>query len=338
MQTILETRDFNQYPKFRHNLWTSYYDNPSVMILTVSHGDYEVSVQEANEFIKMRPHCTGFNTKSDIANKSGLKTEEVNKILTSLKDAEILHLPFVDLDKVSDQQIQDTLLAATRIWGEQLAETSISRDIFLGRTSKQVILGWLLETYHYVKDFPNTLEVALYASEGKLSEILNNYMLQERGHEKFIAECLIKGGLTKEEIEESIPLISTRTISFLLKELFQFEPISVLLVASIIEADEFSEEDSYEVTKKIALDNSFPEDIFAPFLKHVEIDNQMGHQKLLENNIEILKLIDKNKLHQIVNMLHDLKHAFDLQKLEIYEYYDKSGNYFPRQKVDFFAI
>ena len=47
---------------------------------------------------------------------------------------------------------------------------------------------------------------------------------------------------------------------------------------------------------------------------------------------------DEQTLHDIVNKLHDLKHAFDVQKLEIEHYYARKGNYVPRQFVDFFAV
>ena len=335
----LENKCFKSNPKLRHNLWTVYEDNPEITIMTFSQGDFEIPTKEANKFIQIRSYCTGFNTIDEIAEKSNLSSKEVKSLIDPLIDVNVLHLPFKPLQELTDEQITSTLLDATRIWGEQLADTSISREIFLGRTSKNVLLGWLLETYHYVKDFPEALLVASnWVNNEKLKSVITKYAHQEKGHEEFIAKCLIKAGLSREEIEESIPLVSTRSINFLLKEIFALEPITALLVASIIEASEFDEESASDVAKNVALKHNLPEDLFDSFLHHINVDNDFGHQRLFIENLEFIKEIDRNKLHDIVNKIHDIKHAFDLQKLEIKDYYEKAGNYFPRQKVDFFAI
>lgn len=34
----------------------------------------------------------------------------------------------------------------------------------------------------------------------------------------------------------------------------------------------------------------------------------------------------------------DIKHAFNLQAIEIKDYYSGIGNYLPRQKVDYFGV
>jgi hypothetical protein len=334
----LEDKDFILYPKFRHNLWTNYEENPEVTILTVSNGDFEVPKNDSDRFMKIRTHCTGFNTVVTIAKRSGMAQSEVEELITPLIDAEILHLPFMNVEKISIENIIDTLKAAAKIWGEQLAETSITHDIFSGRATKPILSGWLLETYHYVKAYPSCLKAAVECSAEPLRHVVAEYMNQERGHEEFILLSLLKCGFTRDEVEESIPLVSTRTIIMLLKEVFEFEPLSVLIVASIIEAEGFDSRSVDILVKHLTVKHELPDDTFAPFFKHVSIDDQLGHQKLFENHVDLFGRINKLKLHDLVNMIHDIKHAFDLQKLEINDYYGKSGNYIPRQKVDFFAI
>lgn len=330
--------DFRVFPKFRHNLWSNYEDAEGVTYLTVSHGTYEVATEDANRFYKIRSFCTGNNSFEEIARKSNMPEPEVRSIITSLVEIDALHLPFKPLETLTKNEIISTLQAATMIWAEQLSDTHISRDVFLGITSKNVVIGWLLETYHYVKSFSSALEVASNHAKGSFKELLLEYTKQETGHEWFILQSLMQAGLTQQEIENSIPLVSTRTIDFLLKEIFSLEPITVLLVAAIIEAEDFDKNVANEAAKILYDTHGFPMTMLDPFFRHVEIDSQFGHHKLLQNNIELLEEINPTQLHDIVNKLHDIKHAFDLQKLEIKDYYDKLGNYFPRQYVDFFAI
>lgn len=334
----MENTDFRIFPKFRHNLWMTYEDNCEITYLTLSHGTFEVPTQDANRFLKIRSFCTGHNTITDIAVKSSMPSQEVHSIIDSMQEINALHLPYQPLQSLTKKEILSTLEAATAIWAEQLADTYISRDIFAGKTSKNVVLGWLLEIYHYVKSFPNALEEAAKHAEGKLKKLLQEYAKQEKGHEQFILQSLLKAGLSKEEIECSIPLISTRTIDLLLKELFSFEPCTVLLVANIIEADDFNEKNAQAVAKVLHDAHGFPLDLLKPFFDHVDVDFKFGHHLLLQNNRALLENINLDHLHDVVNKLHDIKHAFDLQKLEIMDYYNKLGNYLPRQYVDFFAI
>lgn len=331
-------KDFRIYPKFRHNLWTNYEDSPEITYLSVSHGTYTVPTADVQRFLKMRSYCTGHHSIDAIAEKSNLLKNEVSSIINSLDEINVLHLPFKPTESIPKNHMVSTLLAAADIWRAQLSDTHISNEIFSGKTSKHVVMGWLLETYHYIKHFPVALEIAAACAHGQLQQLLKDYAKQEKGHEFFILQTLLKAGLTRSEVEDSIPLISTRMIDLLLRELFTLEPSTVLLVAGIIEADDYNHEAANTVAAILNQVHDFPIDMLVPFFKHVDIDNQLGHQQLLNNNRHFLQEIDPIHLHDVVNKLHDLKHAFDLQKLEIYDYYDKLGNYIPRQRVDFFAI
>ena len=137
-------------------------------------------------------------------------------------------------------------------------------------------------------------------------------------------------------MESSIPLVSTRTIDLLLKELFTLGPSSVLFVSRIIEAVDVEVEEiaacNEFLTKKYGLEPN----ALDPFFEHVKIDMELGHGEFLDQKQDLLNIGDN--CHTIVNKLHDLKHAFDVQKLEILDYYNHPGNYFPRQFVDFFAL
>jgi len=331
-------KDFNKYPKFRHNLWSTPEDSSETTYLTVSHSIFEVATSEASKFLSIRSHCTGHNSIEDIAKKSGVSTNEVISLINPLIEANILHLPIRPVSSLSSEEIRDTLFAACRIWSEQLAETYISNEIAQGKVQKTVVLGWLLESYHYIKAFPNAVEFAANKADGKLKEILYKYAQEEKGHEEFVAQSLVRAGVSRQEVECSIPLVSTRTIELLMRELFEFEPCSVLLVARVIEAAEFDEQQVEEFKKSAVENYGFEKETFTPFFEHVRIDAELEHSELMEKYADLLEINSRSNLHTLVNKIHDLKHAFDLQKLEIKEYYSHVGNYFPRQFVDFFAI
>jgi hypothetical protein len=71
--------------------------------------------------------------------------------------------------------------------------------------------------------------------------VLRRYADEERGHEGFVLQTLVNLGMSRVEVTTSIPLLSTRLVGFLMRELFELEPASTLMVAAVIEAQEFDE-------------------------------------------------------------------------------------------------
>ena len=165
------------------------------------------------------------------------------------------------------------------------------------------------------------------------------YVAEETGHEDFVLQALLNLGLSELEVVESRPLVSTRLIGFLLRELFELEPASVLLVAAVVEAQDIPASRLDEFQSRIASRYALPERALAPYFQHQMIDASLGHSQLLSDNITLFQVTDIAILNQIVDKLHDLKHAFELQSKEIKMYYgDLAGKYFPRQAVTFTAL
>lgn len=331
-------KNWQEFPKFRHNLWTNFADEPEVTYLTVSHGKFKVPATEAQEFLKIRSLCTGHHDLATIAQRSGLPVERTRNLLESLIDADMLRRGYRPFDSLSDDEIQEGLLAAARIWAEQLRETHIAVEVFNGAVSRRVAIGWLLETYHYIKQFPDALAVAAQAASGELRDVLVEYAQQERGHEVFVEQTLLRLGLTTDEVRHSVPLVTTRLIDLLMREMFASTPCAALLLAAIVEADDFAEDELPDLQRSFSRHYGAAEDCLAPLFQHSHIDSHLGHGKLAQAHTKLLRFKNGSDLHETVNRLHDIKHAFDAQKLEIKDYYGRQGNYFPRQRVDFFAI
>lgn len=342
MSTEPVTKDYAKFPKFRHNLWYLDESSPS-STLVVSHGTFEVDTEEAKRFMEMRTHCTGHNTVAEVARRSGHEESIVGATLESLAEAGIFHEAVRPVPTLGDDEIRQVLLSACDLWGSQLSATNIMHSIARGSLSRHAFIGWLLETYHYVRTFPQVVEVAVQHSEGELRALLSQYAREERGHERFILQCLNRAGLSESEVESSTPLVATRTIELLLREMWQVEPMSALLVAAIIEADEGvagADEEIREFCRNVTSHYGVPPDTLDPLFEHGRIDAELGHATMAKRNAHLLTLRDRSNLHWLVNALHDLKHAFDLQALEIRHYYQTRmpGNYLPRQAVDFFAV
>jgi hypothetical protein len=266
--------------------------------------------------------------------------ESVRANIYSLFSAGLLVPPQqAAVDGIAAEAAREKLKQIGEIWGRELTRHFVANELLDDGLSKDVLVGWLLEMYHYVKDFPEIIAYGGTKATGRLAELFKRYAAEESGHEEFVVRTLMNLGLSRKEIEASNPLVSTRLIGFLMREIFEFEPATVLLVASIIEAHETPEDQLEAFQRALERKYDLKQGAMAPYFQHQLIDVALGHSKLLEDNLELFAVRDIAALDRIVDKMHDLKHAFELQSSEIKSYYGNlSGMYFPRQPMTFSAL
>lgn len=336
---VAQFRHSLEYPRLRENIWQIVPGEPAAYVETLD-SLFEVPTDQALSFMNMRTHCTGHNSIEEIAARSQTPAENVRANVYSLFSAGLLMPPAgATADHPAVETAREKLKQIGEIWGRELTRHFVANELLDDGLSRDVLVGWLLEMYHYVKDFPEIIAYGGKKATGRLAALFERYASEERGHEEFVVRTLINLGLKRAEIEASNPLVSTRLIGFLMRELFEFEPATVLLVASIIEAHETPEDRLEEFQRQLEQKYDLQQGAMAPYFQHQLIDVSLGHSKLLEDNLELFVVRDVGALDRIVDKMHDLKHAFELQSVEIKLYYGNlSGMYFPRQPMTFGAL
>lgn len=286
---------------------------------------------------KIRSHCTGYNSIADISKKSGVDAIKVESIIESLSEIGIIH-PSEESEE-TNEVVNKKFMNLCEIWAEELKINFIGNKLMEGKLPKEVLIGWLIEMYHYISDFPSAIDVAVSQAEGELKTLLCKYANEERHHNVYVLRTLNNIGITEEEVKSSTPMLSTRLIGFIMRDLFQLCPSSVLLMAALVEANEVEEDKLDVFNEKMKEHYNTPDKAFKPYFDHQDIDAKLGHINLLKENLHLLQFDSKKTRDLVVNKLHDLKHAFDLMGLEIEDYYkDMAGKYFPRQPIYFGAI
>lgn len=320
-------------PMLKENVWHIIPGASRANLYTVE-SSYNVPVEAAQAFLKMRSYCTGHNSIEVIAARSGMPVEDVVGCLNSLHPSGIVLLGDSRDASPSEGGIRAVMVKLTNLWANELKQSYIGNAFANGSLPRHALIGWLLEMYHYIKDFPNAIACAAERAEGELRQVLTRFADEERGHEVFALRTLCNLGLTAAEVESSHPMLSTRLISLLMRSMFEIEPSSALLLAALVEAQEFDE--AQMTALKQRLDEHYGVGAMAldPYFEHQRIDVSLGHAEMLNESIHLLRVDDREKLDSVVNTLHDIKHAFELQGLEIRNYYsDLNGKYVPRQTI-----
>lgn len=316
--------------RLRENIWHLDHDADVAYVRTTDES-FALSREAALAFLQMRPYCTGHHSPARIAELSGLPQTDVETVLHGLSASGILLAPGATETLLAE--VPARLVGACRLWGEELNRTYIGNRLAEGG-ERTLLVGWLLEMQHYIKAFPAVIWHAAAGASGALKDVLERYAGQEEGHEEFVIRTLENLGLSRAEVIESAPLVSTRTIIGFMHELVDLEPAAMLLIAALVEAQEFDEVQVQRFTDALSQTYGIPGSAFTPYFEHQQIDVQLGHAQLLDEHLDLVSLSSIQQADLITDRLHDLKHAFDLQGLEIQSYYAAlQGKYLPRQPM-----
>ncbi|HZF93809.1 MAG TPA: hypothetical protein VEZ20_02945 [Allosphingosinicella sp.] len=208
------------------------------------------------------------------------------------------------------------LLAQLDVWRAELHE-SYNEHLAPSAVPKEVFAGWLVEMYHYIRDFPAVIDVAAERASGPLLQLLRLYGRQEVGHENFVLETLRRIGLPAGDVVSSRPLVSTTAIGLLMRELVAANPGAMLLIAHLIEADGFDEAVMRSLDSDICSQHGFPEQAMAPLFEHQRVDFELGHYKLLADNLGLIQIGSARELQWILDKMCQLKEAYQLLGIEV---------------------
>lgn len=330
-------------PKLRENIWHLRPDasgeDPAFLI--TSKAKYELPSDYVRGFLKIRPYCTGHHSVAKIADITGTQADDLLVFFKAFSEIDLLYPDNPSAITLDRQAVVNALTSIVDIWASELHAVYIANELVRGDgLSLPIVIGWMTEMYHYVRDFPHALQSGADQAQGDLKIVLDRYAKEELGHEMFVLDTLQNLGVDPDEVRASVPLVSTRTIGLLLRELLTIEPSATLLAAALLEAADFDEENIGHYQDRLATLYGISNQALAPYFKHQKIDFELGHQKLLADNLELLDITDVDRLDVLINKLHDLKHAFELQSLEIKAYYGEpnNGKYLRRQAMSFHAI
>ena len=79
--------------------------------------------------------------------------------------------PAVALE-LKTEMVHDTLLRACSLWSDELRRTYIGNEFVEGGMPLSALIGWQIEMYHYIRDFPQAVAHGARYADGELRDIL----------------------------------------------------------------------------------------------------------------------------------------------------------------------
>ena len=244
-----------------------------------------------------------------------------------------------DVTEIRVPELLRSFDAANRSWIAQVGYHELFQRLESQTAPREVFLGLLIETYHYVRSASRHIGTALSACRNpRWSHLLAEYLAEEHDHAPLVLRTLEQLGVPQKAVLGSHPAPGTLALINMLSEIARSSTLSYFVAMSFVEARAEDAARGISSVQAVAQSYGFPAGGVESFLSHLLADVEAGHTNILEKALEGMTTVPRSEADAAANHLHDLKHGFDLFHDQILSYYSKPTNYLPRLPVDFNAL
>ena len=311
---------------------------PLKLIVGASYFDLTENVGERETFLRLKSLMDGRHSLDAIATRVGLDLSDVVNIVDRFDDLGLLRKERpTALISASDFKIRldDTLT----MWRNQIGYHRLFQSLAAGEVRREVLQGTFLEAYHLVLAAPRHIATAVAAADSDhCRRLLAGYFAEEHDHSAYLLNTCVELGVPADAVRASHPIVGTESLIQMLCAIGRADTLAYIAALALFEAAPTDGAEGQRSALQISQSYGLDALVFGSALEHLQIDVDAKHSSLLHEALEEYEFIPADRVHGIVNLLHDLKHAYDQMHDGILLYYGDISNYVPRPKVDYFAL
>jgi hypothetical protein len=309
----------------------------SLKEIIVSKGSFFEVDQDSSQisFLEFMNYLDGENSIEEISKKTSLNLNEVCSRLNILQENNLI-VQEKQLTLIDNKILSTNIYHAIHMWRMHMATHDIFTSLLAEKNSKNVLVGLIIESYHFVLSTTKHIQTAINNTESPfLKKLLSKYLCQESGHEKYFLHTLSRLGFTEESIKHAAPISGTVALNNYLNNIAQTHTLGYIGCISLYEINEWECSNIDNVWKSIAKHNKINVKHIEPIIEHMKLDCDSKHSSLFNTASNHKKIYSLNHANEILNIIHGLKHAFDDYNQQILDYYSKGNCKIPHKSLAF---
>jgi pyrroloquinoline quinone (PQQ) biosynthesis protein C len=315
-------------------------DRDAPLTIVVGREYFELSEEYGTreQFLTLKRYFDGRYSVDEMSALTGVPVTDIRQIVESFDSLGLLRnresSEFIDKESFLAQ-----IEATCQMWSRQIGYHRLFSLLRSGEVRREVFVGLLLETYHYVRSAPRHISIAMtHCTQPEWEELLFKYLKEEGDHSGLIVQTLANLGVSPEMTISAHPIIGTMSLINNLCETARRSTLAYLTCTALFEGRDEDFNEAKTDLEAIGANYGCSAESLAPLIKHLWIDLQAGHKSLLAEALKTREMLTAAEVHFAVNCLHDLKHSFDQFHDQILQYYTDISNYIPRLTVDYFSL
>ncbi len=335
----ISTQDLDFRPRLRH--CTFFVPNRGGVLMIVGEQHFELEQQGADlkTFLNFKRYLDGRHTVGEISEITGVSVDDTVGIVNTFAGQDLLRVEDDGLEQIPTETFLKQIDKSTAMWTEQIGYHRLWSGLENMDYRKEVFLGLVLETYHYIKSASRHVSTAIaHCTDPHWQRLLSEYLAEEYDHAWMARDCLVRMGMPVEQVESAHPVIGTWSWINNLCQIAREDTLGYLACTKLFEARGMDTLEGAHTLQRLATAYGYPDGCMDPLVSHVEVDVLAEHTGLLEEALSDRASVPAWQAHRAVNNLHDLKHSYDQYNDGIVLYYSDVSNYIPRLKVDYFSL
>ena len=311
---------------------------PLRLIVGQSHFEMEELEGDRPTFLRLKSLLDGRHSPGQIAELTGLPRAEVDAVVDGFASLGLLRRA-APVEMIPARALIDQLGATLAMWRNQIGFHRLFQGLSQATHRVEVLRGLFIESFHIVRMAPVHIGVALAAARSdKERALLSAYLAEESGHAPFLLETCANLGCDPGEVARAHPIVATTSLIHMPCEIARSDTLAYVAALALFEASPHDGDEGDRSVARVASAYGLPPVHFAPAMRHFREDLDAGHAWMLHALLDGREAVPADRVHVIVNMLHDLKHAYDQFHDGILGYDADISNYIPRLPVDYFSL
>ena len=278
---------------------------------------------------------------SDIAPLVGLSPEKLAEVLDPLAKDDLVFDARELIEPSSVEKFLADYHRLCRFWSTEISRLPFWSVFASGHASRQMILGWGIEFYHYVESANEHMaaSVSYCRTDPVLRHWFASHFVEEFNHSVIFLDGLVACGMDRTQVQHAPPLGTTRALINYLVELATTDSIAYAGAFGIMHASTASADESRTQHELHVENYSFARGLFAAVQKHGDVDRQLGHDTLvLERFLKREGRVTPEICRRIISGARGMVEHFVLFFEGIYDIYGDSNASVPRRAIDARAL
>lgn len=225
---------------------------------------------------------------------------QVQHFLQTLKSEALLHDRSVLFYRGAELSV--LLKRYFEQWNQILFSAPLWTSLAAGAAAAEILNGWLIETYHFIKGANARLSyAAAHANDERVRAIFTRHYLEEYDHYKFFAESLRRRGFDPEQVDAVGPLPSTVAVQNMARRAARADCLAYAACSGLLESTGSDAMRAREFYNSLATHyDSAGTGFVVPMLEHVALDERYGHGSVMADVLEPIPVILAERADKII--------------------------------------
>lgn len=277
-------------------------------------------------------------TVSELAGRAGVTATELAATIDVLAADGLV----IDLQEAFDHPTPERFLEiyreVCRSWSTEFNSTEFWSEMMSGAAPSAVVLGWGIETHHYVESANEHMaaSVAYCRNDTVVRRWFAQHYVEEHDHGRIFLDGLAACGLVRDQVRSAPPLASTRALINFLVELATNDSLAYAATYGVMRAGTaISAEAVTRFCDTLASQYGFARGLIEAFRAHASEDVGLNHNEIvLARWLRKRGNVSPDEAQRILRGARGMADHFILFFEGIRDHYGVRGALVPRRPCD----